>query len=184
MPDVMRSYLYVPGNRRDMLDKAHTRGADALIVDLEDAARRELCEETGLDSSVGRWVWTRRHVFLWNGQWYDQYERFFVAIAHENRIRPKRQDSYVIGYRWWSLQDIQASSEEFAPRRLARFLPAIIRGDYPDPPTGPKSLPGFPPTGYNGVQPERSMKQRPSRSAVPFNWFLSVPLPVNALRMA
>lgn len=32
-----RSYLYVPGNRAGMLHKAATRGADALIVDLEDA---------------------------------------------------------------------------------------------------------------------------------------------------
>lgn len=32
-----RSYLYVPGDRPDFLDKALQRGADALIVDLEDA---------------------------------------------------------------------------------------------------------------------------------------------------
>lgn len=32
-----RSYLYVPGDRPEMLGKARTRGADALIVDLEDA---------------------------------------------------------------------------------------------------------------------------------------------------
>ncbi|CND51585.1 citrate lyase [Mycobacterium tuberculosis] len=32
-----RSYLYVPGNAADKLGKALTRGADALIVDLEDA---------------------------------------------------------------------------------------------------------------------------------------------------
>ncbi|TXL88697.1 CoA ester lyase [Streptomyces sp. IB2014 016-6] len=33
----MRSALYVPGDRPDMLAKAPSRGADALIVDLEDA---------------------------------------------------------------------------------------------------------------------------------------------------
>jgi len=32
-----RSSLYVPGNREDMLNKACQRGADALILDLEDA---------------------------------------------------------------------------------------------------------------------------------------------------
>ena len=32
-----RSYLYVPADRADMLEKARGRGADALIVDLEDA---------------------------------------------------------------------------------------------------------------------------------------------------
>jgi len=32
-----RSYLYVPGDRAEMLEKALNRGADALIADLEDA---------------------------------------------------------------------------------------------------------------------------------------------------
>lgn len=34
---VARTYLYVPGDRPDVLSKAAGRGADALIVDLEDA---------------------------------------------------------------------------------------------------------------------------------------------------
>ena len=32
-----RSYLFVPGDRPDMLTKAGKRGADAVIADLEDA---------------------------------------------------------------------------------------------------------------------------------------------------
>ena len=35
--DVARSYLYVPGSRPDRFDKACAAGADAVIVDLEDA---------------------------------------------------------------------------------------------------------------------------------------------------
>ncbi|MTK05071.1 CoA ester lyase [Micromonospora sp. CP22] len=35
--DLPRTYLYVPGNAPEKLDKALDRGADALIVDLEDA---------------------------------------------------------------------------------------------------------------------------------------------------
>lgn len=34
---LIRSYLYVPGNRPDLFDKALGSGADALILDLEDA---------------------------------------------------------------------------------------------------------------------------------------------------
>jgi len=34
---VARSYLYVPGNGPDRFDKACAAGADAVIVDLEDA---------------------------------------------------------------------------------------------------------------------------------------------------
>ena len=32
-----RSYLFVPGDAEDKLEKAFTRGADAVIIDLEDA---------------------------------------------------------------------------------------------------------------------------------------------------
>ena len=34
---ILRSYLFVPGNRPDRFDKALAAGADAVIVDLEDA---------------------------------------------------------------------------------------------------------------------------------------------------
>lgn len=36
-PEIARSYLYVPGNRPERFDKACAAGADAVIVDLEDA---------------------------------------------------------------------------------------------------------------------------------------------------
>jgi citrate lyase subunit beta / citryl-CoA lyase len=34
---MIRSYLYVPGSSEKFLDKAHQRGADAIVIDLEDA---------------------------------------------------------------------------------------------------------------------------------------------------
>ena len=34
---VWRSLLYVPANNQRFIDKAHTRGADAIILDLEDS---------------------------------------------------------------------------------------------------------------------------------------------------
>lgn len=49
-----RSFLYVPGDRRDRIDGAASRGADALILDLEDAvpvARKEVARQT-----VARWL--------------------------------------------------------------------------------------------------------------------------------
>ncbi|HSS66067.1 MAG TPA: CoA ester lyase [Gammaproteobacteria bacterium] len=36
-PPVWRSLLYVPANNRRFIDKSHTRGADGLILDLEDS---------------------------------------------------------------------------------------------------------------------------------------------------
>lgn len=49
-----RSYLYVPGNAADKLAKAHSRGSDALIVDLEDAV--PLAEKERARAAVVEWL--------------------------------------------------------------------------------------------------------------------------------
>jgi 8-oxo-dGTP pyrophosphatase MutT (NUDIX family) len=100
----------------------------------EDAARRELREETGLDVSVDRWVWTRRHQHVWNGRLSDQYERFFIARTTDTEIQPEKQDSHVVGHRWWTLSQLLSSTEEFAPQRLGELITDIVRGEYPNPP--------------------------------------------------
>ena len=51
---VARSYLFVPGNRQHMLDKALSRGADAVIVDLEDAVAES--EKTEARRQTIRWL--------------------------------------------------------------------------------------------------------------------------------
>ena len=38
-PPVWRSILYVPGNVPKLIDKAHERGADCVLVDLEDSVQ-------------------------------------------------------------------------------------------------------------------------------------------------
>jgi 8-oxo-dGTP pyrophosphatase MutT (NUDIX family) len=100
----------------------------------EEAARRELLEETGLDLPIDRWVWTRRHQYIWNGRPSDQYERFFTARTADASIHPRKQDSHVVAHRWWTLAQLLGSHDEFAPQRLAELIPDVIRGDYPDPP--------------------------------------------------
>ena len=100
----------------------------------EAAARRELTEETGLDLAVGRWVWTRHHIFTWNARPSNQYERFFVARTADSAIHPQKQDSHVIAHRWWTLSQLLNSVEEFAPQRMAALIDDIMRGDYPDAP--------------------------------------------------
>ena len=71
---------------------------------------------------------------MWSGRWCDQYERFFVATTNEDRIHPTKRDNYVIGHRWWSAQELEASAEDFAPRRLAALVGEILIGQYPTTP--------------------------------------------------
>jgi 8-oxo-dGTP pyrophosphatase MutT (NUDIX family) len=100
----------------------------------EEAAARELHEETGLRAPIGPCVWTRRHVYSWGGRAHDQYERYFVARAGEQPLAPTRADDYVDGHRWWSATEIARSDDEFAPRRLAELLPPLLEGANPDSP--------------------------------------------------
>jgi len=100
----------------------------------EQAARRELQEETGCSLTLGPCVWYRRHRHQWNGKPADQYERFFVAHTDSLVIAAKRQDHYIADHKWWTMDELRASQEEFAPRRIAEVLPPILDGNYPDEP--------------------------------------------------
>lgn len=100
----------------------------------EDAAKREAYEETGCLFNLGPCVWFRRHKHIWNGKLFDQYERFFVALTIDSSYKPSCQDAYVSDHKWWSLQDLQASNEEFSPRKIVNILSAVLNGDYPESP--------------------------------------------------
>ena len=101
----------------------------------EQAARRELWEETGIDAQVGACVWVRRHVFHYGGRRHDSRERYYVvrvedaAVVEDNWERHER--ALIKEHRWWSVAEIAACREQFVPRRLARFLPPIVAGAYP-----------------------------------------------------
>ncbi len=66
-PPLPRSFLYVPGSRIDLFDKAHRGEADAIVLDLEDAvpltakedARAEVRRWLESAPAVGAEVWVR-----------------------------------------------------------------------------------------------------------------------------
>jgi hypothetical protein len=73
-----RSFLYVPADGSDRLAKAHTRGADAIIADLDDAVASSE-KDTAL-TNVEEWLSTRsvrRKPRLW--------VRIHVASGAERR---------------------------------------------------------------------------------------------------
>jgi len=59
---VARSYLYVPGNRPDRFDKACAAGADAVIIDLEDAV--PAAEKAGARAALSAWLSPARSVMV------------------------------------------------------------------------------------------------------------------------
>ncbi len=105
------------------------------------AAVRELAEEVGLvvePSSLEGPVWLRRHVGPFAGVEIDSRETFFAlrGIVHEVDASG-RTELELLGeepHRWWSLADIAASRESFAPRDLADALPRLLEGPWTGPP--------------------------------------------------
>src|SRR3989344_6636150 len=103
----------------------------------EQGLRRELREELGLENfSLGPRVWKRFHSFEWKGDTFAQHEVFFVLEV--SRFEPKPQIDPTISevldfreFRWWKIDDLLESREEFAPRKLPALLDALIADGAP-----------------------------------------------------
>ncbi len=108
---------------------------------VREAAVRELAEEIGLlvePSALEGPVWLRRHVGRFAGVDIDSRETFFAlrGVVHEVDASG-RTELEVLGeepHRWWSLGEVAASAEEFAPRDLADALPRLLEGPWSGPP--------------------------------------------------
>jgi len=103
---------------------------------LRAAAVRELAEELGLAVAAGDLegpVWFRRQVLPEGGEPVDTRETYFVLRDVDLAVgRGGRPDDG--SYRWWSLAEIGAGAETFAPRELAEVLPAVLSGPRGGPP--------------------------------------------------
>jgi ADP-ribose pyrophosphatase YjhB (NUDIX family) len=102
----------------------------------EAAIRRELDEEAGLTGfQIGPCVWIREHVIpLVGGTWDGQAERFYLVRTGVFEPRPRMTSDelaaeYVTELRWWTLDDLEAATERFAPRRLPSLMRALLRDE-------------------------------------------------------
>jgi 8-oxo-dGTP pyrophosphatase MutT (NUDIX family) len=102
----------------------------------EDAAIREIREETGCtDFELGPWIWTREHVFPSRTVRYLQNERFFLVRVPQFEARPVEleagESQFFRGLRWWTIDELETTSDELAPAQLSTLLRALIEGGPP-----------------------------------------------------
>jgi len=101
----------------------------------EDAARRELFEETGIHrDAVGQEVAGREFVLqLHDGEYVMAQERFFlVRVDHQSLSRQHWtpvEIEVMTDHRWWSIEELASTSEVVFPETLVTIL-ASIDPDY------------------------------------------------------
>lgn len=96
-------------------------------------AARELLEETGLAVSppeLGEPVWHEITEFPFDGVWYRQEQDFFLYRVPSWQVDTRGFDDIeratVDGHRWWTVQELAATSERYYPVDLVGLLRRVL----------------------------------------------------------
>ena len=98
-----------------------------------EGASRELREETGVavpPEVFGAPVWHQVTDYPFDGLWYRQDQDFFVIRVDSIEVSlaglDKVERDSIDAHRWWSVADLEATSERFYPDELVDLLRGIL----------------------------------------------------------
>jgi 8-oxo-dGTP pyrophosphatase MutT (NUDIX family) len=103
---------------------------------LEQAAKRELFEETGItDAQLSNPVWYGEQELNWKGE-LTLLKETFVAVSPQslsltNEFQTSEERAVIVSTRWWSLDEMKTTSETILPGCLVNLIPEIMSGTHP-----------------------------------------------------
>lgn len=97
------------------------------------AAVRELLEETGLAlERLGDPVWAHDFVAPWDDADHDTgHAEFFTAVVDafepSDALWTDEERVDVLAHKWWSLPELEATSERYEPAELPELMRMVLR---------------------------------------------------------